>query len=685
MKKFLIFLAVVVLLIGGGLFAALKMVPLEALKPQIQEKFLSATGRDLIIDGDMRVTIWPDIGVKIGRVAISNAAWGRAEHMMSLDEMDVALKLMPLFEKRVEIDRFILRAPHIYLETSKTGQNNWDIVPAEKTAEKDGTQKPESAAASAGQDFALRFGELKITDGVVRFEDHGKAEKYAFDGINITVAAGDMDSPVAVDGTMQYRARQLKFNFQADKLSAVIAGKAFSGKMAFEADPFIKTSLEGKFLQSADTYLTAAARTQIGDINGLLKWLSPTHNGEIPFKTLGFSTGKLELGKAPDVAFGARLDDVALKLDETEMKGKLGFRQKSGAAPHIDADVVLSAPLDVPELMARFAGGEGEAGTAETGAAQKPQSAGWSREVMDLSALHSMNGKFVLSHQGMIYKNLKSGAGKAVLTLSGGRLVFDMPETSLDKGLLSVKAELAEAGAGTTLKIDLQSKDMPVQPLLIAFADLDKLTGAGTAYFTATAKGNTQAAIISSLAGKAGFHLRDGMLHGVNFVDITKMVQQKLTNVGLGDGGTEFANFDATFAIANGVMKNEDFYLRGPLVEAKGKGQIDLPQQAMTFRVTPQMILKQAMQENAETGEQALKTTGITVPVDIYGPWSALKIKPDYAAVLKEALRDPEKIEENIKVIKDEVEKNLENLKGIEKELKNMEKPEDLLRGLLGQ
>ncbi|TNE32216.1 MAG: AsmA family protein [Alphaproteobacteria bacterium] len=681
MKKFLIFLVVFLLLIGGGVFAAVKMVPLEALKPQIQEKFHAATGRDLTITGDMRVTIWPDIGVKIGSVAISNAAWGKAEQMVSLDEMDVALKLMPLFEKRVEIDRFVLRAPHIYLETSKNGQNNWDIGPTDKAAEKkDAAQKSDGAAVP--QDFDLRFGELKIIDGVLHFDDHSKVEKYAFDAINVTVTASDMDSPVAVDGKLQYRARQLHFNFNADKLSAVIAGKAFSGKIGFEADPFITTSLEGKFLQSADNYLTAAAETKIGDINGLLKWLSPTHSGEIPFTSLGFSTGKLQLGKAPDVNFGARLDNVTLKLDTFEMKGAVGFRQKTGAPPYIDADVALPAPLDVPALMARFAGGEE---TTAQKPAEKPQSAGWSTDVIDLSALHSMNGKFVLSHQGLIYKNLKSGAGKATVTLSGGKLVFDMPETTLDKGKLSAHAVLTEAGAGTALQIDLQSKDMPVQPLLIAFADVDKLTGAGSAYFNGTAKGNTQATLVSSLAGKAGFHLRDGMLHGVNFVDITKMVQKKLTNVGLGDGGTEFANFDATFAIQNGVMKNEDFYLRGPLVEAKGKGQIDLPQQTMKFRITPQMILKQAMQENAETGEKTLKTTGLAVPVDIYGPWTALKIKPDYAAVIQDALRDPEKIEENVKVIKEEVEKNLENLKGIEKELKNIEKPEDLLRGLLGQ
>lgn len=689
MKKLLIFLAVLVVLVGGGLFAAVKMVPLEALKPQIQEKFRAATGRDLLIDGDMRVTIWPDIGMKITRVAVSNASWGRAEHMAAIEEMDAVLKLMPLFEKRVEIDRFILRGPHINLEISKTGEKNWDFGTAAKAPEKSATQNTakdtaKDAAKTAAKDFALSFGELKITDGVVRFEDHGKAEKYAFDAIHVTVAGGDLDAPVAVDGKMQYRARQLQFNFQADSLRAVMSGKPFAGKASFTAEPFIKTALDGKFLQSPDHYLTAAAETQIGDINGLLKWLSPTHSGEIPFKTLGFSTGRLELGKAPDVAFGARLENVSLKLDDLEMNGAVGFRQKAGGVPHIEADVALPAPLDVPALMARFAAGGAE-NPPETPAAQKAQSAGWSREVMDLSALHSLNGKFVLSHQGLVYKNLKSGAGKATLTLSGGKMVFDMPETALDKGRLSVKAELAEAGANTALKIDLQSKEMPVQPLLIAFADLDKLTGTGTAYFNGTAKGNTQAALVSSLAGKAGFHLRDGMLHGVNFVDITKMVQQKLTNIGLGDGGTEFANFDARFAIQNGVMKNEDMYLRGPLVEAKGKGQIDLPQQAMNFRVTPQMILKQSVEEDAETGTQSLKTTGITVPVDIYGPWAALKIKPDYAAVLKETLRDPEKIGENVKVIKEEVEKNLDTLKGIEKELKNIEKPEDLLRGLLGQ
>lgn len=680
MKKFIIFLGIVVVLLIGAVLIVPKMVPVDKIKPIIQAKVKDATGRDLKIDGKIKVHVFPNLAVRLNKVSLSNAEWGKAEHFVSLDELDAQLKLMPFLEKRIEIDRFVLHAPRIALEVSKSGKGNWEFPAAAPSKE---TEETATETSNAAQDFEIRFGEFKITDGVVRYEDLKTSDEHVLDKINVMIAATKMDAPISLEGEGQYRARKLSWNFSADKLSALIASKPFTGKLGLDVEPFASFSAEGKFMESASAYLSAKVKTEIKDINAVLNWASPTQKSELPIQAVNFSTDKLRLKKKGEAGISAQLAGMTMQVDEWGMTGDLTFSQSGKAPANISADLKIPEVLDVHDLMQKMS--SGAVGTAEEGAAPetaKTTQQGWSEDEIDFSAVRMMNGKLSLAHQGLVYKNLKSSAGKAVVTLSNGKLVFDMPATKVDSGTLSVRAGVTEAGKDTGIDLDMKAKDMPIKPLLTAFADLDKLSGAGQVSFVAKAKGNTQKAIVSSLNGVSELALQDGMLHGVDFVNMTKMVQKRLMDVGLGDGGTKFTDFNAKFDIKNGIMTNNDLHLVGPLVEAKGAGTIDLPKQAMRYRVTPHLILKKTTQNNEETGETVTTKTGLAVPVDIKGPWANLKIKPDYKAVIRKAFSNPDDLEDTAKDIGKELENQVKSLEDSKDQLENELKQ---LKGLFGQ
>jgi len=143
---------------------------------------------------------------------------------------------------------------------------------------------------------------------------------------------------------------------------------------------------------------------------------------------------------------------------------------------------------------------------------------------------------------------------------------------------------------------------------------------------------------------------KNGALTGIDFVNIAQMIQRGLQDAGVGEGKTEFVDLGGTFTIASGIVTNNDFRMRGPLVQAGGSGTVDLPRKYLKYRVTP-VLTASSGAENA---------SGVGVPVDITGPFSNIRVRPDFKTVIQNAVSNPEAIKEQGKAL----EQNLKNLKG---------------------
>ena len=85
----------------------------------------SSTGRDLALNGPIRLkpSLWPTLEMR--DVALSNPPGFSRPQMATLDRLDLQLALLPLLHSRVEIDRLVLGKPDILLETNAQGQPNF--------------------------------------------------------------------------------------------------------------------------------------------------------------------------------------------------------------------------------------------------------------------------------------------------------------------------------------------------------------------------------------------------------------------------------------------------------------------------------------------------------------------------------------------------------------------------------
>ena len=178
------------------------------------------------------------------------------------------------------------------------------------------------------------------------------------------------------------------------------------------------------------------------------------------------------------------------------------------------------------------------------------------------------------------------------------------------------------SGAVPSIAINLAMSGVQLEPLLVAAAGTDRLTGTAKLTFDAAGSGKSQRAIISALGGKGAIDVANGQLKGVNLIALAESATSSLTGV-KGDNSTGFTSLTGTFTITNGVVKNTDLQLKSGVIPIDGAGTINLPNRTVDYRVTVSLA------------------GAIGVPVLVSGPWENLSYRPDLAGALQGAVKAP--------------------------------------------
>ena len=84
LKKLLIGLAAVVVLVIAVAIAVPFFVSVDSIRDKVVASVKSSTGRDLKIDGPVKFSVLPTLGLELTKVSFSNAAGASAPQMMSL-------------------------------------------------------------------------------------------------------------------------------------------------------------------------------------------------------------------------------------------------------------------------------------------------------------------------------------------------------------------------------------------------------------------------------------------------------------------------------------------------------------------------------------------------------------------------------------------------------------------------
>ena len=96
-------LAAIVALIAIAVGALYALFDGEKIKAELARNLLEQKQRKLDMPGRLELSVWPDVGIRLGRLTLSEP--GGKEEFLALESARVAVAVMPLLSKQVQVQR----------------------------------------------------------------------------------------------------------------------------------------------------------------------------------------------------------------------------------------------------------------------------------------------------------------------------------------------------------------------------------------------------------------------------------------------------------------------------------------------------------------------------------------------------------------------------------------------------
>ncbi|WP_292937709.1 AsmA family protein [Noviherbaspirillum sp.] len=441
---------------------------------------------------------------------------------------------------------------------------------------------------------------------------------------------------------------------------ATLDAKAnISGALAGDLDKLLFTSpqlalrLSGR---QGDTALNGSLTTPLSaDLKNQLIELSRIA-ADFTLPNPGGGTLALKAGGNASVHLGKQTASAVLKgsLDQSNFNAKLGLSDFSPAAYTFDIGI---DQLDLDRYKRKAA-------VAANAPASKPVA----EEPMDFSALQKLQASGSVRVGALKVANLKTSNVRFDVHVSGGKLDLSPLAANLYGG--SVSGALAiTAGKPVRFALRQTLSGINVGPLLKDAIDKEPIEGRGNVQLDVSTSGATFNQIKKGLNGNAKLELRDGAIRGVNIAQTVRRAKAQIGAI-RGDAPpqsgtasaaekTDFSELTGSFRIANGVAHNDDLNIKSPLVRVGGSGDINLGEDRIDYLARATVVSTLQGQGGPEL--QALK--GLTLPVKLSGPFSAIGWRIDFAGMASELAK--QKIDEKKEEVKAKIQEQLKDkLKG---------------------
>ncbi|MEQ3714453.1 MULTISPECIES: AsmA family protein [Lentibacter] len=610
--RFLRWIFIAVFLFVGFAAAGLMLLPKERIAKVASAEMSKALGREVLISGDIGLSVWPVLGVKTGPVQIAGPEWDAAP-LLKAEALSIGVGAAAALKREIEIRRVELVSPEINLITAKDGRVSWAFG-----------ESTEAAGATEGSTGVTPFSLARatVTGGTVLIDDRRAGTREKLTGLDVALSMPKLAGPATLKLSGLRGGAALSLEGTVGNARDLIAGKLTPVTARFEAAGG-SARFEGRMSQA----LEAEGQMSLS-----------TSSTSTFMQSLGLGAAELPrgMGQAIDmtgqVTFSGgeivNLRGMTLKLDQNTLTGDADIRL-GGAKPQITAKLAAGA-LDFASLAAEGGSGGGES------------SAGWSKTTIDASGLAAVNAEVSLAVQSLDAGMIKLGASSLGVSLDNSRLVLKLPKATGYGGQISGEFVVNNRG-GLSVGGNLNILQADVKSLLVDLMGVERLSGKGDGFVKFLGSGRNLDAIMNSLSGNGGLAMAGGTISGLDL--------NGLMGTGNGTKGTTvFDKLGASFDIKAGVLSNDNLNMTLPRIAATGKGVVGLGAQTINYVFTP-VALK------ASSGKD------LAFPVKIYGPWSNPKIIPDLSAAID--LNFKEKKEEVKQKANDAIKKKVEQELGV--------------------
>jgi len=661
MGKFLkviggLLLALVLLVVAAAIILPMVIDPNDY-KDEIITQVNQQTGRELKIEGDLKLSVFPWLGVDIGGLELSNAEGFGEQPFAVVNSAGVRVKLMPLLSRELEVDTVVLNGLMLNLAKAKDGRTNWDDL-----VKGAGEEKPAPTESGEGKGLAgFRIGGVDISDATIRWDDRSSGQQYAVEQFFLKSGAITSGSPVSLELGAQLQSKAPEMTAQVNLQGTVSLDEA-AGLLSIQgldleleaSSPELKQgavkanlgadvtmALNGQSLSVDGLNITAADLKLSGNLKGSNLNSQPAFSGSLAlaeFNLRSWLDGQgIEVPETADPEVltrvaaqfelanqGAttRVDKLQIGLDDTRISGNASVKGEAiGFALELDK---INADRYLPPVKEE---------TAKTEQAAEGPKATGDEPLFPVETLRGLNLNGSLKIGELIINKLTARDIQVAVKANNGKLSLDNSVGAFYQGSYKGLVNLDVSGKTPQLRTDNQASSIQAGPMLQDLTGKDKFDGKGNFQANLTGSGNSVNAIKRSLNGNLDFRFEDGAVKGFNLAQMIREGQAKLKGESLpkdtAPPQTDFSEMSGSAVVRQGVLDNQDLLAKSPFLRVTGAGKVNLVNETLDYLVKPVIVSTAA----GQGGEGLEDLKGVPIPVKMTGPYADPKFSIDWAQV----------------------------------------------------
>jgi AsmA protein len=580
-----VFLGVAVI----GLIATSWLLNRDALREAVEAQIRAVTGLDLMIKGNIDVSVFPGSYVSFHDVGLKGQ--GTADPALNVDVLTANLRLLPLLLQRFEIADVMMLRPQIRVIREADGESNW--TPFIDTIAR--TMKP-------GADNQVSFSEIRIQDGVLTYEDAANHVSESLGDIDLSLAWPSISRSFAATGQFDWRGERVDGSISASDFVAALSGDR-SGLKARLASAPLKLAFDGTIANRTSMMMEGTLTIDSASLRNALRW-----TGQAPPAGGGFGRFALK-ARANVVGPSIALTNVNVELDGNTAEGVMTYANNGRQT--LQATLAADA-LDFTPYISTFrllAGGARD----------------WNRQMFDLNSLSTTDLDMRLSAAKVTVGPSKLGRTALGANLRGGSLALSVGEAQMYGGVVKGSFGVARSDAVADVKAQFQFTDVDLQSCASELFGINKLSGRGNLNVSLVASGASPFGLAQSLDGTATLIGHDGAISGFNVEQLLKRLERRPLSGGgnFRSGSTPYDNLTIAVKFSDGVATAEDVRLEGQAARLTLTGTASVP--AREYDMKGVASLTSA--PNA--------APGFDLPFVVQGPWDDPLIFPDPESLIR--------------------------------------------------
>ena len=562
----------------------------DTLRQAVEAQIRAVTGLDLVVAGAIDVSVFPGSYVSFHNVGLKGG--GTTDPALQVDVLTANLRLLPLLLRRFEIADVMMLRPHIRVVRDSQGESNWTPF-VERIAR---TMKP-------GAENQVSFSEIRIQDGVLKYEDATNHVSEQLGDIDLSLAWPSISRSFAATGQFDWRGERVDGSISAGDFVAMLSGDRSGLKARLVSLP-VKLAFDGSLANRTSLMMEGTLTVDSPSLRNALRWM-----GQAPPGSGGFGRFALK-ARANVVGASIALTNVNVELDGNVAEGVMTIAnngrqtlQATLAAGNLDFTPYISTV----RLLA-------------SGARD------WNRQLFDLTALSTTDLDMRLSAAKVTVGPTKLGRTAFGANLRGGALALSIGEAQMYGGIAKGSFGIARSDAVADVKAQFQFTDVDLQACASELFGINKLSGRGNLSVSLVASGASPFGLASSLDGIATLTGHDGAIAGFNVEQLLKRLERRPLSGGgnFRSGSTPYDSLNVSVKFSDGIATAEDIRVEGPAARITLTGTASVPAREYDLKGVASLT------SAASAGDK-----GFDLPFVVQGPWDDPLVFPDPESLIR--------------------------------------------------